>query len=180
MNAEQLAWIMECPIARAEKWLAPLQSAMHEFDIDSVPRQTMFLAQVGHESGRLRYVRELGSASYLDKYDTGRLAKRLGNTPDDDDDGIKYCGRGLLQVTGAYAYRLCGEGLGLPLLQHPELLEAPDHAARSAGWVWRDFKKLNPLADLGDFERITRRINGGLNGYEDRKHVLERAQQVLK
>ena len=68
--------------------------------------------------------------------------------------------------------------LNLPLLEHPEMLEEPVSACRSAGWFW-DRAGLNAWADVGDFQRITKRINGGLNGYEDRLAYFERAKEVL-
>ncbi|RMM66785.1 Prophage PSPPH02, putative chitinase, partial [Pseudomonas savastanoi pv. glycinea] len=76
-----------------------LNVAMSKYAIVTKLRIAAFLAQVGHESGQLRYVRELGSDAYLEKYDTGRLAERLGNTSEDDGDGQLYRGRGLIQIT---------------------------------------------------------------------------------
>lgn len=70
---------------------------MVRYQIVGTLRQAAFIARVGHESGQFRYVRELGGEQYLSKYDTGSLAKRLGNTPEADGDGQKYCGRGLIQ-----------------------------------------------------------------------------------
>ncbi|RMQ79886.1 Lysozyme [Pseudomonas syringae pv. tomato] len=151
---------------------------MSKYAIVTRLRIAAFLAQVGHESGQLRYVRELGSDQYLDKYDTGRLADRLGNTPEDDDDGQLYRGRGLIQVTGRDNYAACAEALGLDLLEHPELLERPEHAAMSAAWFWHR-AGLNTLADKSDFLAITKRINGGTNGQVDRQMLYERALKVL-
>ncbi|EJT83056.1 chitinase [Pseudomonas putida S11] len=118
-------------------------------------RQAAFIAQIGHESGQFRYVRELGNDKYLAKYDTGTLAARLGNTPTADGDGQKYRGRGLIQITGHDNYEACGEALGLDLVNQPELLELPQHAAASAAWFWQS-RGLNTLADRGDFVGITR------------------------
>ncbi|MEE5062386.1 hypothetical protein V2J93_26760, partial [Pseudomonas alliivorans] len=129
----------------------------------------------GRGADTLRYVRKLGSDSYLDKYDTGRLAERLGNTPEDDDDGQLYRGRGLIQITN---YDACSEALGLDLLAHPELLEEPQHAAMSAGWFWHR-ASLNTLAHKSDFLLITKRINGGTNGQKDREEIYQRALKVL-
>lgn len=159
-----------------------LNAAMGKYAIITRLRMAAFLAQVGHESGQLRYVRELGSDAYLAKYDTGRLAQRLGNTPEADGDGQRYCGRGLIQVTGRNNYLACSEALfgDGRLLSTPELLEHPVYAALSAGWFWHQ-AGLNALADKGPtaFEAITRRINGGLNGQDDRLAIYKRAEQVL-
>ncbi len=140
-----------------------------------------FIAQIGHESGQFRYVRELGGDAYLAKYDTGKLAQRLGNTPEADGDGQKYRGRGLIQVTGRANYEACSEALfgDSRLLATPELLEQPVYASMSAGWFWHR-AGLNTLADKGDFLTITKRINGGTNGLEDREALYKLALEVLQ
>lgn len=176
VTLEQLQKIMPyAGRARASLYLDPLNVAMCEFGIDTPMRQAAFLAQIAHESGSLRYVRELASG---EAYDTGRLAERLGNTPEADGDGQRYRGRGLIQITGADNYRACGLALGLDLLDHPELLEQPGNACRSAAWFWKS-RDLNAQADVGAFRAITRAINGGYNGYEDRLAYYERAMAVL-
>lgn len=162
----------------ALRWVDPLVAAMSEFAIDTRVRVAAFLAQTGHESMGFSCVHELGGPAYLDRYDTGRLASRLGNTPEDDDDGARYCGRGLLQITGRDNYRSVGVALCLPLIEHPELLEEPTNAARSAGWYWSR-KHLNELADAQLFSEITRRINGGQNGAADRLKRYHRALDAL-
>lgn len=164
--------------SRVPLWVAPLTAAMARYEINTPQRQAHFLAQVGHESGGFLYVRELGGDKYLSKYDTGSLAKRLGNTPEADGDGQKYRGRGLIQVTGLANYRAAAKALGLDLLNHPELLEQLDNAAMSAGWFWKTHG-LNELADKGDIVAVTRRINGGTNGLEDRKARYTRAAKAL-
>ncbi len=128
----------------------------------------------------MRYVRELGSDQYLSKYDTGPLAVRLGNTADADGDGQKYRGRGLIQVTGRRNYLICSQALfgDERLLLQPELLEQPQWAAESAAWFWHS-NGLNELADNDQFTTITRRINGGLNGLEERLRLWTRAKAVL-
>ncbi|KPB32512.1 Lysozyme [Pseudomonas amygdali pv. photiniae] len=178
ITTQQLLQILPNASSRAGVFVPVLNVAMSKYAIVTKLRIAAFLAQVGHESGQLRYVRELGSDQYLDKYDTGRLAKRLGNSPEDDDDGQLYRGRGLIQVTGRDNYAACAEALGLDLLKHPELLELPEHAAMSAGWFWHR-AGLNALADKGDFLTITKRINGGTNGQADRQMLYERALKVL-
>ena len=155
-----------------------LNTAMVRYQIVGSLRMAAFIAQIGHESGQLHYVRELGSDQYLSKYDTGSLARRLGNTPQADGDGQKYRGRGLIQITGRANYAECGEALGLDLVNHPELLEKPQHACMSAAWFWAS-RGLNTLADAGKFDTITRRINGGQNGAADRRALYAQALKVL-
>ena len=170
------------PVARlgAGSFLPALNMAMSRFEIGQPKRIAAFLAQVGHESGELRYVRELGSDEYLSKYDTGALAARLGNTPEADGDGQKYRGRGLIQITGRRNYLSCSQALfgDDRLLREPTLLEQPQWAAESAAWFWQR-NGLNELADKDQFTAITRRINGGLNGLEDRLRLWARAKAVL-
>lgn len=168
-----------CPKAntsRLARYIAPLNAAMHEFEIDeNGAREAAFLAQIAHESGSFNYVREIASGA---EYDVGAKAVRLGNTPEDDGDGERYKGRGLIQITGRANYAACGAALGLDLLAHPELLEESVNACRSAGWYWQS-RGLNELADKGDFRTITRRINGGLTGFADRLAYYKRAQGVF-
>jgi putative chitinase len=160
----------------------PLQLTCDRYQISAAaPRAAAFLAQCGHESAGFRYLRELGSDAYLDKYDTGKLAQRLGNTPEDDNDGQLYRGRGIIQITGRANYRAAGEALGLPLLENPKLAELPEHAATIAGWYW-DSRHLNDLADhdgIESFKAITRKINGGLNGLADRFARLNELRAVF-
>jgi putative chitinase len=166
----QLKKIMPYAGTRAAVYLPALNDAMAEFGIDTTTRQAAFLAQICHESGSLRYVRELASgAAYEGRSD-------LGNT--EPGDGIRFKGRGLIQITGRANYRACGLALGLPLEEAPHLLEQVGPACRSAGWFWRS-RGLNAVADRGDLKAVTRRINGGLNGFADRLAAWERASTVL-
>lgn len=178
ITLEELKAIMPYAGKRAEVFLEPLNLAMQEFGIDNPLRVAAFLAQVAHESGSLRYVRELASG---EAYDTGRKAANLGNTPERDGDGERYRGRGLIQLTGVDNYRACSTDLfGDPdlLLYYPERLEEPEVACRSAAWFWEK-NGLNALADKGDFLLITKRINGGTNGWKDRVEYYDRAKKVL-
>lgn len=181
ITAQQLLQILPNASAKAGVFVSTLNASMGKYAIVTRQRMAAFIAQIGHESGQLRYVRELGGDAYLAKYDTGRLAQRLGNTPEADGDGQKYRGRGLIQVTGRDNYEACSEALfgDSRLLVTPELLEQPVYASMSAGWFWQS-RGLNTLADQGDFEKITRRINGGLNGWEDRQKLYRRALEVLQ
>ena len=176
----QLLYIMPGARLSAGIFLSPLNAAFARYAIDNPKRLAACLAQIGHESGELRYVRELGSDQYLSKYDTGTLAVRLGNTAEADGDGQKYRGRGLIQVTGRRNYLICSQALfgDERLLLQPELLEQPQWAAESAAWFWQS-NGLNELADNDQFTTITRRINGGLNGLENRLQLWARAKAVL-
>lgn len=170
MTEQELKQIMPSAGHRAGVFFESLSAAMEEFEINTPARQAAFLAQIAHESGSLRYVRELASGGAYE----GRAD--LGNTHAGD--GPFFKGRGLIQITGRNNYTKCGEALDLPLLQQPELLEQPDSACRSAAWFWQTHG-LNELADAGDFIRITKRINGGTNGLAERQAFWARAKQVL-
>lgn len=178
ITTQQLLQIFPNASSRAGVFVPALNAAMGRYGIVTKLRIAAFIAQIGHESGQLRYVRELGGDKYLSKYDTGKLAERLGNTPEADGDGQLYCGRGLIQITGRANYAECGDALGLDLISHPELLEQPQHAAMSAAWYWSS-RGLNSLADKADFLAITKRINGGTNGLADRQALYDRALKVL-
>ena len=180
VTIDQINLIMPNARRQAGVFVSALNAAMTNRKIDTPKRQAAFLAQVGHESGQLHYVRELGSDQYLSKYDTGSLAAKLGNTPEADGDGQLYRGRGLIQVTGHDNYLRCSLALfgDERLLRTPELLEQPQWAAESAAWFW-SVNGLNALADQDQFNTITRRINGGLNGLEDRLQLWARARAVL-
>ncbi|WP_310169416.1 glycoside hydrolase family 19 protein [Pseudomonas extremaustralis] len=176
----QLLGVMPDARLRAGVFLTPLNAAFVRFEIDRAKRIAAFLAQIGHESGELRYVRELGSDQYLSKYDTGGLAVRLGNSLEADGDGQLYRGRGLIHITGRRNYLACSQALfgDDRLLRQPQLLEQPQWAAESAAWFWQS-NGLNELADKDQFTTITRRINGGLNGLENRLQLWARAKAVL-
>lgn len=181
ITEKQLLQILPNAGRQAGVFVPGLNATMGKFAIITRLRMAAFIAQIGHESGQLRYVRELGNDKYLAKYDTGRLAQRLGNTPEADGDGQKFRGRGCIQVTGRANYEACSEALfgDSRLLNTPELLEQPVYAAMSAGWFWQK-EGLNTLADKGDFLAITKRINGGTNGLADREALYKRALGVLQ
>jgi len=160
----------EAPLARIQLYLSHLDKTCDEFQINTPLRLAHFLAQIGHESGQLRYVLELASGEAYE----ARLD--LGNTSPGD--GVRYKGRGLLQITGKHNYILAGLHLDLPLLEIPTLLEEPVNAARVSGWFWYN-KNLNKIADSDDLLKITKKINGGTNGLKDREMLLNRAKEVL-
>ena len=100
----------------------------------------------------------------------------LGNK--EDGDGFKFHGRGCIQLTGRDSYERCGEAIGVDLIGQPNLLVEPLYACLSAGWFWNK-KGLNALADAQEYGQMTRRINGGLVGLDDRIVKITKAKQVL-
>ncbi|KKI25229.1 chitinase [Pseudomonas syringae pv. persicae] len=174
ITAQQLLQILPSAGQKAGVFAPVLNTAMSKYQIVTPLRIAAFIAQVGHESGQLRYVREIWGPTPQQLGYEGR--KDLGNTVAGD--GSKYRGRGLIQITGRANYAECGEALGLDLIHHPELLEQPEHATMSAAWYWSS-RGLNSLVDKGDFLQITRRINGGTNGLADRQALYDRALKVL-
>lgn len=175
MNALTLARCLGLKIEIATKWAAPVSNAMGEFDILNGLRQSAFLAQICHESGAFRYTREIwGPTKAQERYE---IRADLGNI--ERGDGVRFLGRGLIQITGRANYRECGNALGIDLIGNPSLLEQPDNAARSAGWFWHA-RNLNALADAQKFELITRRINGGLNGQPERLALYQKCINELR
>jgi putative chitinase len=174
ITQQQLLQILPNARSQAGVFAPVLNTAMQRYQIVGTKRIAAFIAQIGHESGQLQYVREIwGPTPAQAKYE-GRAD--LGNTVKGD--SSRYRGRGLIQITGRANYSACGEALGLDLVNQPELLEQPQYACLSAAWFWAT-KGLNTLADKDQFNTITRRINGGLNGLQDRLEIWARARTVL-
>ena len=175
LTAEQLGDIMlYAGGSRIERFLEPLNVAMADADITTPLRLAMFLAQIAHESGELRYTEEIASGSAYE------YRKDLGNTQPGD--GRKYKGRGLLQITGRANYAECSRwmsGSDVLLIDNPELLATDAlFAAKSAAWFWQS-RARNPLADRADVALVSRRINGGTNGMVERTRYYDRARLVL-
>ncbi|NDW10139.1 glycoside hydrolase family 19 protein [Dysgonomonas sp. 520] len=156
-----------------DKYLPFLVKCMEEYEINTVNRTCMFLAQIGHESGQLRYCEEIASgAAYEGRRD-------LGNTQKGD--GKRFKGRGLIQITGRSNYTEISKIWNVDFVSHPELLSTPEYAVKSACWWWKK-RGLNEIADRGDeaaFRIVTRIINGGYNGYQDRFNLWNNAKKVL-
>lgn len=155
------------------------KTLLEKSGINTPLRLSHFFAQIHHESGGFKFLKELGNDKYLDKYDTGSLAVRLGNTPEDDDDGQKYRGRGYIQITGLSNYKEISKDLKIDFVNNPELLEQEVNALLSAIWFWNK-RKLNIYADRDDILTITKRINGGTNGLEHRKELLIKYKNIFK
>lgn len=149
--------------ALADRWYDAVERALMEFDIARPQRAAAFIAQVGHESGGFVYTREIWGPTAAQQRYEGR--SDLGNVMPGD--GFRYRGRGLLQITGRINYAALAAALDVDVLARPELLENEVLAARSAAWWWQSHD-CNRYADTGDFENLTRRINGGVNGLQDR------------
>jgi len=174
ITTQQLLQILPSAGQSAGVFVPVLNTAMNHYQIVGLKRVAAFIAQIGHESGQLKYVKEIWGPTKAQAKYKGR--KDLGNTVAGD--GSKYRGRGLIQVTGRTNYEACGEALGLDLINQPELLEKPQYACMSAAWFWAS-RGLNTLADAGKFDTITQRINGGHNGAADRQALYARALKVL-
>ena len=174
ITTQQLLQIFPNAGQSAGVFVSVLNTAMNRYQIVGTQRVAAFIAQIGHESGQLKYVKEIwGPTAAQTRYE-GRAD--LGNTHSGD--GSKFRGRGLIQITGRANYKACGEALGLDLINQPELLEKPQHACMSAAWFWAS-RGLNTMADAGQFDKITQRINGGHNGAADRQALYARALKVL-
>ena len=181
------------------KWLQPLEDTFEKYEINTPQRQAAFIGQCAHESGNFKVLQENLNYSaeglmktWPSRFPTKEIADqyarqpakiagkvyngRLGNSSEEE--AAKYLGRGLIQLTGKENYGNCGSGIGVDLLSDPDLLGTPEYAALSAGWFWNK-KGLNSLADSGDIETMTKRINGGLIGLDDRKAKIATAEQVL-
>lgn len=203
MNAEKLSAAAGIPLETAQLWAEPLTVAMAQFDINTSKRQAQFLAQVGHESGGFkRLVENLNyDATGLARVWPGRfssgtgpneLAREIARQPEKianaayglrmgnnaQGDGWLYRGRGLIQLTGKANYRAASNALGYDLVDEPDLVADPRIAALTAAWFWQK-NGLNPLADSGDTRAVTRRINGGTTGLDDRLARYTRAAKVL-
>jgi|SRR5690554_3461835 len=139
--------------------------------INTPLRLAMFFAQTHHESAGFYYTKEIGNDAYFKKYE-GR--KDLGNMHPGD--GLRFKGRGFIQVTGRFNYTAISKDTGIDYLNNPEWLEREPDAMLSALWYWQKHK-LNDLADKKDIRRVTRIINGGYNGLKDRQ---ERYNHYLK
>ena len=181
------------------KWLGPLEEVFAKYDISTPKRQACFIGQCSHESGNfktlqenLNYSAEGLMKTWPSRFPTKEVADqyarqpakiagkvyngRLGNTSEEE--ASKFLGRGLIQLTGKENYEHCGSSLGVDLLSNPDLLSDPKYATLSAGWFWNK-KGLNSLADASDLETMTKRINGGLIGLDDRKAKIAKALSVL-
>ncbi len=204
MNLNQFQRAANLSAGLAARWFPPLTDTMVEFEINTPKRQAAFIAQIGCESAGFSTLAESFNYSIQGLKDTfaGRLSayqcEMLGRSGDRaaqqtaianlvyqgrygnkaPGDGWKFRGRGLKQVTFLDNYRQCGNALGIDLVANPDLLLVDKYAARSAGWFWQ-WHNLNQYADNGDFNQMTKVINGGTNGLSDRRSRLKIAEGAL-
>ena len=174
MTPAELSQATGARIDRATEFLPIIERAAVDFDITTPERMAAFLAQVGHESGGLHWLIELWGPTAAQARYEGR--EDLGNNQVGD--GFKYRGRGLIQLTGRANYQLASNALATDFISDPDQLAQPEYAVRSAMWFWQSHG-LNELADAGEFEHITKVINGGLTGYPERVALYTAAKAVL-
>lgn len=196
MNSEQLQKLGIDP-----KWLEPLNKTFEKYEINTPTRQAAFIGQCGHESANFKTLEENLNysakglmATWPSRFPTIEIATQfernpekiankvyggradLGNT--EDGDGWRFHGRGLIQLTGRSNYTVCGLALDKPFAELPELVLEPENASLSAGWFWNK-RGLNTLADAEDWTTMTRRINGGTIGLQDRINKIHKAMDIL-
>jgi putative chitinase len=181
------------------KWEIPLNQTFIKYDINNVKRQAAFIGQCAHESGNFKILQEnlnysaeglmktwpsrFPNKEIADQYarQPTKIASkvyngRMGNSSEEE--AAKYLGRGLIQLTGKDNYERCGSSIGVDLVGNPDLLLDPQNAALSAGWFWNKHG-LNELADAQEHGIITKRINGGTLGLDDRILKTTKALSVL-
>jgi putative chitinase len=153
-----------------------LNFVFENYSINTTLRISHYLAQVLHETGAFIYKEEIwGSTPAQLRYDT---RVDLGNTPEKDGDGKRYKGRGDIQVTGRANYKAISKALGVDFLSNPELLTKEPYCSLCGGWFWSK-NNLNRFADTDNLNAITKRVNGGNNGIEDRRNWLKKCKEVL-
>jgi putative chitinase len=185
----------------ADHWHEALCAILPDYDINTVPRVAAFLAQTAHESGGYRAIKENLNYKaeslmrvwprYFPDMATAKqyahnqqaianraYANRMGNGPEESGDGWKFCGRGLIQLTGKDNYNRYAQSLEISLDEASEHLTTFEGCVQSAAWFW-EANNLNQYADNGDILTMTKRINGGTLGLEDRKKHYDHALHVL-
>lgn len=155
-----------------DKYLPYINTFTIEYAMDTYEILCAFLAQIGHESGQLRYVEEISSGkAYENRKDLGNIRKG---------DGVMFKGRGLIQITGRTNYTSLSKDSDIDFVANPNLLKEPVYAVFSAFWFWKKHN-LNRFSTLNetDFKTLTRKINGRLNGYESRRQLWKQAIKTL-
>jgi len=183
----------------AATWYTPLIDMFARYNINTTQRQASFIGQCQHESNNFRTLEENLHYSadglmrtWPSRFPSRDVAEQFANNPEkiankvyagrmgntEDGDGWAYHGRGLIQLTGRDNYTAAAQSLGYSYIDNPELLLQPKHAALTAGWFWNK-KGLNELADAQEYGQMTKRINGGTLGLDDRIAKITKAKQIL-
>lgn len=196
VNAEQLAKLHIGP-----EWADALNETFTRFNISTPRQQAAFIGQCGHECGNfkvlqenLNYRAETLMKLWAKRFPTLEVANqyaknprkiankvyadRMGNRDEASGDGYRFRGRGCIQLTGHANYFHAGQALGVDFVMEPDLVATPKYAALTAGWFWSTHD-CNRLAEQGDWNRLTRKINGGIIGLSDRVTHTEQALAVL-
>lgn len=201
LNADQLKRMHIGP-----QWVDPLNETFERFNIATPQQRAAFIGQCAHESGNFRVLEEnlnYRAATLLKLFPRTQrrvwgftpeeaaeyerqprkianriYGNRMNNRDEASGDGFRFRGRGILQLTGAANYHHAGQGLGVDFIMEPDLVATPQYAALTAGWFW-DTQKLNALAEAGNWLALTKKINGGTIGLEDRKKHINQALSVL-
>jgi len=186
-----------------ELYATPVHEVAEYYDMyTNMNRAAGFVAQIAHESGGFNFVKEnlnYGAAGLMNtfkKYFPNQeianqyqrqpekianrvYANRMGNGDEASGDGYRFCGRGLIQLTGRINYTKFAQALGLGIEETVAYMETPEGATASAGWFW-DNNNLNQYCDSGDFVMLTKRINGGTIGIEERQRNYQLVLQALQ
>jgi putative chitinase len=187
-----------------DNWYHAMELCLPDYDINTPQRVAAFVAQCAHESAGFKFLKEnlnYRAASlrkvfpkYFPNDDIANqyanrpnkaeaianrvYANRMGNGPEESGDGFRYCGRGLIQLTGKHNYEAFAMSIETPVEDIPEYLQTFEGAVQSACWFW-ETNGLNRWADAGDIKELTRRINGGYIGLDDRIKHYNHALHVM-
>lgn len=170
IRKDQLKQISE----KALPYFEGFNKAMFKYDITNILRKSFFLANVMHETGGMKWLEEIWGPTPTQQRYEGRLD--LGNT--EEGDGYRFRGRGAFMLTGRANYQEFSEAVGVDVVANPELVSEDPLAIVSAGWYWHT-RNINPLADIEDHIAVTRKINGGTNGLDNRKQWQKKIFNIL-
>jgi len=195
VNAEQLSRLQIGP-----EWVDALNTTFQRFNIDTSLRQAAFIGQCSHECGNFRileenlnYKAEALQKLWPKRFDAAKAqacqrnprliantvySNRMGNRDEASGDGYRFRGRGCIQLTGHANYFHAGQACGMDFVMEPELVATPLYASMTAGWFWNTHN-LNQYADIQDYVSMTKKINGGTIGLEDRIKHINQALAVL-
>jgi putative chitinase len=195
VNSQQLQQLHIGP-----EWVDALNTTFQKFDISTPLRQACFIGQCSHECGNfkileenLNYRAEALQKLWPKRFDAAKAqacarnpkliantvySGRMGNRDEASGDGYRFRGRGAIQLTGHANYYHAGQACGVDFVMEPDLVATPMYAAMTAGWFW-DTHKLNRFADTRDYIGMTKKINGGTIGLNDRIKHINHALEVL-